>query len=191
MDALTVNFEQQDFYRSGRAKFANGWHQIPSDPEVLFATGQPEGADQAMLDAFVAKEGFYYQLVSEYLKEHYPALLERSEFLDVFDEDDPVYPSDFGDLTEEIMLKSDVFSLIRLTSIIVLPPENNAIGFCFECAWDEEHGLGIVIYNDEVIWCDGEQQACACLNFSEVLDLDRMYRADLIEQEKEREAARG
>ncbi|MFG1491036.1 hypothetical protein ABMA58_17445, partial [Oceanospirillum sp. HFRX-1_2] len=63
MDALTVNFEQQDFYRSGRAKFANGWHQIPSDPEVLFATGQPEGADQAMLDAFVAKEAFYYQLV--------------------------------------------------------------------------------------------------------------------------------
>lgn len=152
---------------------------------MLFATGQPEGADQAMLDEFITKDAFYDQLVSDYLKTHYSELLQRSEFLDVFDEDDPVYPSDFGELTEEIMLKGDVFSLIRLTSIILLPPENNAIGFCFECAWDEEHGLGIVIYKDEVIWCDGEQQAYACLNFPEVLDLDRMYRADLAERDAE------
>ena len=110
-----------------------------------------------MLDEFITKDAFYDQLVSDYLKTHYSELLQRLEFLDVFDEDDPVYPSDFGELTEEIMLKGDVFSLIRLTSIILLPPENNAISFCFECAWDEEHGLGIVIYKDEVIWCDGEQ----------------------------------
>ncbi len=182
MDALACNFEQQDFYRAGRVAFADGWHQIPSDPEVLFATGEPEGADQALIEGFLAKEGQYYQLVSDYLKKHYSELLERSEFLDVFDEEDPVYPSDFGDLTEEVMLQGDVYSLIRLTGIILLSPEKNAISFCFECAWDEEHGLGIVIYKDEVIWCDGEQQAYAGLNFPELLDLDRMYRAELERQ---------
>lgn len=178
MNPITITLQDQGAYRAERVPFADGWHQIPSDPDVLLATGEPEGADQAMLDAFVAKEAQYYALVSAYLKAHYPELLECSEFLDVFDEDDPVYPSDFGDLTEAIMLKGDVLSLIRLTSIILLAPEKNAIGFCFECAWDEEHGLGIVIYNDEVIACDGEQETYACLDFNDVLRLHRMHLAE-------------
>lgn len=178
MEPIRATFENREFYRIAHIPFDN-WHRFKTNGQLCIGTGEPEGQDQAMLDHFVANEARYYQLVSDYLTRHYSDLLERSEFLDVFDEDDPVYPTEFGDLTEEIMLKGDLFSLMRLTSVILLPEDKNAVSFCFECAWDEEHGLGIVIYNDEVIWCDGEQQAYACLNFPEVLDLDRMYRAGL------------
>lgn len=71
---------------------------------------------------------------------------QRIAYLDAFDEYDRVLP--------EIQQPDELRSLIGLSNVHILVESlsgNAYVGFEFGCAWDEEHGLGVMAHLDRVV----------------------------------------
>lgn len=160
MDTLRIDFKSGKFSRNGRCSF-NGWRQIASVESVLFSTNVAEDMEQMVLDWFVANEEKFYRIVCDYLQTHASKLLEYFEF----DDGDLEYFSGYFKLDAKRMAEGDILSMIRLNSVVLPHTDNETIGFGFDCVWDDEHGLGIVICKDQVISCSEESSVYECLEF--------------------------
>ncbi|GAA3930506.1 DUF6985 domain-containing protein [Litoribacillus peritrichatus] len=163
MNTIKVDFKSGKFSRSGHCSF-NGWHQIASDESVLFSTNVPEGSEQLKLDWFVTNEEKFYRIACDYLLTNTSKLLEYFEF----DDGDLAYFSSYYKLDAKRIAEGDILSMIRLKSVVIPHTDKDVIGFGFDCVWDDEHGLGIVIYKDQVISCNEESSAYECLDFEDV-----------------------
>ena len=129
----------------------SAWHGFKAYGNVGFLTQEDLSIADSMQQWFIDNEKRIYTLVCDYVKQNYQELLEESEFLDVFDEDSETYPTRVGEVNEADMRVGDIFKLMQLSAFVLHHPDKNALGMIFECAWDEEHGFGIVIQGDEVI----------------------------------------
>nr|WP_192867685.1 hypothetical protein [Thaumasiovibrio occultus] len=134
------------------------WRDFSAFGNIKFHHEESENDVENMLDWLHLHEQSIYSLTVEYFTEHYVELLDRSEFLDVFEEEH-TYPTNVGDVTKADMLEGNIFQLIQVSRFVLHQPATQCIGIIFECAWDEEHGLGLVIHNDQVVFCGGESEA--------------------------------
>ncbi|KLV05466.1 hypothetical protein ABT56_12240 [Photobacterium aquae] len=137
----------------------NGWHEFKAYGNIDFCTRENLAIVDSMVAWFAENEERLYSLVCNYVNENYEELLEESEFMDVFDEESPTWETNVGEVSEEDMNSGDIFKLMQISKFVLHNPEKNVVGVSFECAWDEEHGFGLVIQGDEVILQGGEQEA--------------------------------
>lgn len=140
----------------------SAWHDFKAYGNVSFFTQEDLCIADRMQQWFIENEKRIYALVCDYVNENYQELLEDSEFLDVFDEGSESYPTRVGEVTKTDMQAGDIFKLMQLSAFVLHHPDKNAVGMIFECAWDEEHGFGIVIQGDGII-SQGFEQVVYCL----------------------------
>ncbi|MCL1137841.1 DUF6985 domain-containing protein [Shewanella pneumatophori] len=132
----------------------NAWHDFKAYGNIGFLTQEDLSLTDSLGQWFFDNQKRIYAIVCDYVQQHYQELLEESEFLDVFDEEES-YPTPVGEVTEADMRAGDIFKLMQVSGFVLLNPEKNTLGIMFECAWDEEHGFGLVIQGDEVIKQEG------------------------------------
>ncbi|GIU05198.1 MULTISPECIES: hypothetical protein [unclassified Shewanella] len=158
MKAINITWKAGEEFHEGTAGL-NAWHEFKAYGSVEFLTQEDLAIADNMQQWFIENEKRIYALVCDYVNDNYQELLEDSEFLDVFDEDSESYETCVGEVSEADMQAGDIFKLMQLSAFVLHHPDKNAVGMIFECAWDEEHGFGIVIQGDEIISQDGAQVA--------------------------------
>lgn len=99
-------------------------------------------------------EGWQLEVVKDYLQKE--ADLKETVFQKIFEyyqEELPELRSQFGDSADEMAPNIDnidqLKSLIMPTGICIgeLEASEEAVGLLFECSWEPEHGLGVLINN--------------------------------------------
>lgn len=150
MQTIKITWQAGEELHEGTIEL-RAWHDFKAYGNVGFRTKEDLSIADSMQQWFFANEKRIYALVCDYVKQNYQELLEESEFLDVFDEDSETYPTNVGEVSEADMQAGDIFKLMQLSAFVLHHPDKNAVGMVFECAWDEEHGFGIVIQGDEII----------------------------------------
>ena len=162
MQTTKITWKQGEDFLEGTTELT-AWHDFKAYGKVEFLTQEDLANADSMQQWFIDNEKRIYALVCDYVNENYQELLEESEFLDVFDEDSETYPTRVGEVNEDDMRAGDIFKLMQLSGFVLHHPSKNALGMIFECAWDEEHGFGIVIQGDKIISQDGAQVAYRAL----------------------------
>ncbi|MGF1727361.1 DUF6985 domain-containing protein [Photobacterium nomapromontoriensis] len=132
------------------------WHDFKGYHKAIdFCSGEDFVEVDDMMQWFSDNEVRVYSILCDYLKEEYQEILEESEFLDVFD-DEPTIKTRMGVLTKEQLLAGNISELMAITRFTLHSVAKNAISVSFECAWDEEHGIGFVIQGDDVLYYSTE-----------------------------------
>lgn len=119
------------------------------DTVLLYAEGNDEketilDEQRKSFDIFSADQAAVLKQVEDAIYSHYSEINGdlRAQFGASADEFAPVIDKP-SDLLELIELKIVIFPM-------VLEPGESAIGFIFDCKWDQEHGLGIKITDGEI-----------------------------------------
>ncbi|MCL1092868.1 DUF6985 domain-containing protein [Shewanella kaireitica] len=156
MKPLNITWKAGSELHEGMTELS-AWYDFKAYGSVGFFTQEDLSITDSMQQWFIDNEQRIYALVCNYMNENYQELLEESEFLDVFDEDSELYETRCGAVNKEDMHAGDIFKLMRISAFVLHHPDKSAVGMIFECAWDAEHGFGLVIQADEVISQGGEQ----------------------------------
>lgn len=137
------------------------WTEFTNEDSVLL-TFAPEGRDDAPLNA---EEIAIAQWVPENQTTQKPVLL--SAVLKAYPEFRQQFFNDFGIGENEddlpIVTSADGLpKLITLEEITIHQISKDGdpyIGYQFSCAWDEEHGLGVLMHNDRIVEIGGSDTA--------------------------------
>lgn len=163
MKDIDITWQEESDHSAGESSVTQ-WQQFNTYGTLCFHTEEPTENTPAMLAWLADNEDSLYKLVCEHVSSVYQELLEDSECMDVF-EDEEIFQTRVGDFTEAEMLAGDLQKLMQISTIVMHNPVSNAVGLIFECAWDEEHGVGIVIKDGKVLQCDGAQEAYYDIDF--------------------------
>lgn len=124
----------------------------PSDEMVPPSTEQVK-AFQYLLD----NEKVVFQNLLQAVFKVYPK--ERDRYRDGYgysddmdEEEKEEFEEEYGDDVPVLKKPEELKKLIRLHTVHITEEENAAyVGFEFDCNWEEEHGLGVLMHKDTVV----------------------------------------
>lgn len=131
-----------------------GWRGFSTEKTGFFFSSYVEDDNrQLMIDWLIKNELSLYESICEFFNANYQELLANSKMLDGFIDQPSYEHHHLGHFTKEQMLAGDIFSLVDLSTIVLQRFSDGDVyfGFLFECAWDEDNGIAILVKNDKVV----------------------------------------
>lgn len=101
---------------------------------------------------FLENEGGVVDAMLDAVIEEYPAIQEEYDYSD----------EEKAEYMPDIRSKKDLRKLIELQTVYIHPIQKDGIpyiGFSFECTWDEEHGLGVLMHGTRKVRIGGADTA--------------------------------
>lgn len=133
--------------QGGSEAYATGTAEITFLPADERADGPTETDVQSAAWVIEHEAEISVSLFSSLLKE-YPLMRERYEFLG----------DELTVLMPEVNSVDDLRKLIGFQGVFVHTTQKDGIpyvGFCFDCSWDDEHGLGVLMHGTRVVEIGG------------------------------------